>query len=153
MVCKLCRRFVLIVWYILKLLGVSLRTVNGNHMESWEIEFEWLHIRNKLKDLFLCDKLPDLNAVLLMVGMQELGYNPGELTKEVKQDLMHVGVCTLLCLEDYYALDGHDSDGWPHYKPLQKIDVLGEKAQESLLVRCAVKYFKSYFSNTNITVA
>jgi hypothetical protein len=127
--------------------------LNLELMENWEIDFHWVQVRHKLKDLFSCDKLPDLNAVLLMIGIQELGYKPTPLSKEVKQDLMHIAVCTLLSQEGFYLPDGHDSEGWPHFKPVQRIDIVGEKAQESLLIRCAVQYFQAHFSIEKSTLA
>lgn len=118
-------------------------------MEDWEKEFHWLHVRNTLKDQFKMGSTPDLNVVLLFIGLQELGYTPPELTKEIKQDLMHVGVCTLLSMKDYFILDGHDSDGWPHFRPLQKIDIAGEIAQENLLIDCAISYFAEQLKESN----
>jgi hypothetical protein len=112
-------------------------------MEQWELEFNWLHLRNALKDRLGLENLPDLNVVLLLIGVQELGFNPLEMTKEVKQDLMHIGVCCLLAQKDIYALDSIDEEGWPHYRQIEKLEAQGEKAQELLLVECAIKYFES----------
>jgi hypothetical protein len=118
-------------------------------MEDWELEFKWLQVRHMLRDLFSLDNLPDLNAVLLLIGIQELGYTPEPLSKEAKQDLMHIGVCTLLSLEGYYVLDGHDAEGWPHFRPLQKVDVTGEKEQEKLLISCCIAYFQEHVQPTS----
>jgi hypothetical protein len=53
-------------------------------MEEWEINFEWLRIRNQIKDAFKKPELPDLNAVLLLVGIQILGRWQKTYTKEEK---------------------------------------------------------------------
>ena len=55
-------------------------------MEEWELEFEWLCIRHFVKDKFEKSELPDLNIVLLLIGIQELGLvKQGRLTKEEKR--------------------------------------------------------------------
>ena len=78
-------------------------------------------------------KIPDLEGILYLVGINEVGVNPaGKFTKEQKQDLMHVAVCTLLSKEGYYEFTGRD--GWPHFKALL--------LQELLLKECVIKYFE-----------
>lgn len=117
-------------------------------MEDWEIEFNWLQIRHTIKDRLQMENLPDLNAILLLIGIQELGYKPEPLSKETKQDLMHIGVCTLLSLKGYFSPDGHDAEGWPHFRPVQKIDAQGEKQQEQLLISCCIDYFQEQLQNS-----
>ncbi|HXR79779.1 MAG TPA: hypothetical protein VN763_02630, partial [Saprospiraceae bacterium] len=41
-------------------------------MEEWQLEFEWLRVRHWVKDRFGKKELPDLNAVLFAIGMQEV---------------------------------------------------------------------------------
>ena len=41
--------------------------------KNLQLDFDWLQLRHKLKDSFVLEKLPDLNAVLLFIGIQELG--------------------------------------------------------------------------------
>ncbi len=65
-------------------------------MEVWELDFEWLRVQHLVKDAINHDKLPDLQSILFLIGIQELGFVQHEFTKEEKQDLMHVAVCALL---------------------------------------------------------
>lgn len=111
-------------------------------METWELEFEWLRIRHWLKDRFKRDSLPDLNAVLFLIGIQELGFVKAGFSKEEKQDLMHIAVCRLLSDEGYYEFAGRDADGWPHWRALRHLQVKGLKEQEELLIQKAIEYFK-----------
>lgn len=112
-------------------------------MEDWEFDFEWLKVRHTVKDVLKHDALPDLNIVLLMIGIQELGFWKKGFTKEEKQDLMHIGVCQLMSYEGFYEFVGRDTEGWPHYKMLKPYDnIKGEKVQERLLKENAIKYFK-----------
>lgn len=113
-------------------------------MEDWELDFEWLKVRHIVKETLRKDDLPDLNIVLLMIGIQELGHWRKNFTKEEKQDLMHIGVCRLLEYEGYFEFVGRDADGWPHYKPLRVLDIKGEKVQERILKEKAIQYFKDY---------
>src|SRR6188472_126179 len=80
-------------------------------MEEWQLEFEWLRVRHWVKDRFGKKELPDLNAVLFVIGMQEVGKALPKYTKEEKQDLMHVAICHLLEEEGYFQFEGFDADG------------------------------------------
>ncbi len=111
-------------------------------MEDWEFDFEWLKVRHSVKDALKHDALPDLNVVLLMIGIQELGFWKKGWTKEEKQDLMHIAVCRLLSYDGYYEFVGLDTEGWPHYTLTQKIMVKGQGEQEHLLKEKAIFYFK-----------
>lgn len=111
-------------------------------MEEWQLDFEWLQLQHQLKERFMRDTLPDLNAVLFLIGIQELGRWQKKFSKEEKQDLMHIGVCRLLSYEGYYEFVGRDADGWPHWQQLLPLPKQELKAQELLLKEKAVQYFK-----------
>lgn len=115
--------------------------------ENWENDFEWLRVRHFIKDRFNKDSLPDLNTVLLMIGIQEAGIVKPTYSKEEKQDLMHVAVCELLTKEGYFDFVGRDEDGWPHYKTLKPFETSGVEQQEAYLVKCVVEYFKEVINN------
>ena len=112
-------------------------------MEAWQFDFEWLQIQHKVKDILGQEKLPDLNGVLFLIGIQELGQLKDVYTKEEKQDLMHIAVCRLLSDEGYFNFKGIDQDGWPHWEPTRDIDVKGLKSQEVLLKTKVIEYFKN----------
>ncbi|MGB3616673.1 MAG: hypothetical protein WBA12_01015 [Catalinimonas sp.] len=104
--------------------------------ERWENLLTFLHER--------FGKRPDLNGVLFLIGVQELGQGPQRFSKEQKQDLMHVAVCKLLSASGYYMLEGHDADGWPHWEANNTLPALTLAEQESLLKQHACEYFQSY---------
>lgn len=84
----------------------------------------------------------DLNSVLFLIGIQELGKGKKNFSKEQKQDILHIAVCKLLSFLGYYRLEGTDADGWPHWellKPIPHVDLL---SQENLLKQLAIRYFK-----------
>lgn len=110
-------------------------------MESWKLDFEWLKVRHFVKDTFKKETLPDMNAVLYAIGMQELALPKTKFNKEEKQDLMHIAICRLLIPDGYYEFEGLDQDGWPHYKALKPIPVNGVKEQGVFLKEKIIQYF------------
>jgi hypothetical protein len=111
-------------------------------MQDWEFDFEWLQVRHLVKDKFNRDSLPNLNGILFLIGVQELGRWKTNFTKEEKQDLMHIAVCRLLSYDGYYEFKGRDADGWPHWEVLKPFRLKGVKEQEELLKIKAIQYFK-----------
>ncbi len=111
-------------------------------MEDWALDYEWLRVRHIVKRTMGRDNLPDLNGILFLIGIQELGRWPEQFTKEEKQDLIHIAVCRLLSYDDYYAFKGRDADGWPHYEIKRPLQTTGVKAQSQLLKINAIRYFK-----------
>ena len=116
-------------------------------MEEWQLDFEWLRIRHFVKDKLKQDKLPDLNAILLLIGIQETNIVRPTYSKAEKQDLMHVAVCSLLAQDGYFELEGRDQDGWPHFIQIKSVETQGEQEQETLLKTLAIRYFSTYYSD------
>ncbi|MCZ2338834.1 MAG: hypothetical protein LC127_11755, partial [Chitinophagales bacterium] len=105
----------------------------------------WLRVRHFVKDMVHKEGLPDLETVLFLIGVQELGQLPKEkFTKEEKQDLMHIAVCTLLEPEGFYRFEGKDGDGWPHWKELKPFNIKGADNQEAYLIDKIIQYFDKY---------
>ncbi len=90
-------------------------------------------------------KPKDLNGVLFLIGMQELGRGPARFTKEEKQDLMHIAICKVLSLAGYYTLEGQDEQGWPHWKLVKKLPHFDLLEQEKLLKMHVVEYFETEY--------
>ncbi len=111
-------------------------------MESWEIDFEWLKVKHIVKNSFGKDILPDLQTILYLIGVQELGVIRSKFTKEEKVDLMHIAVCSLLSRKGIYEFIGRDEEAWPHYKQISGLEVQGVDAQEMVLKECIIEYFK-----------
>jgi hypothetical protein len=108
-----------------------------------DISIRWLKLRIKLKERFGIK--PDLDGILLLIGVQELGAGPQQFTKEQKQDLMHIAVCTVLMPGGFYSHEGNDEDGWPHFKQLQPLPEIYMQEQENFLK----DYILLYFQNQN----
>lgn len=115
--------------------------------ETWELDFEWLRVRHLVQDVMNRDALPDLNAILFLIGIQELGRWKEQFTKEEKQDLMHIAVCRLMSYDGYYEFKGRDHDGWPHYDMLKPFTTKGVKGQGEYLKKKIIQYFKDWENN------
>ena len=87
-------------------------------------------------------KPKDLNGVLFLIGVQELGKGKKVFSKEEKQDLMHLGICKVLSLSGYYRLEGLDQDGWPHWVVIKKLPHFDLLEQEKLLKMHVLEYFE-----------
>ncbi len=110
------------------------------HTEE-DIQVRWLKLRIKLKERF--NIKPDMNGVLLLIGVQELGQGPQEFSKEQKQDLMHIAICTILSASGYYAFEGFDEEGWPHFTQLKALPELDTFEQENFLKDHVLLYFNN----------
>ncbi len=100
----------------------------------------WLNTELMLKERF--EKLPDLEGILFLIGVNEYGQLPRKkFSKEQKQDLMHIAVCTLLMPYGYYEFIGRDEENWPHFKEIESVQVSGIANQEQLLKECIIEYF------------
>lgn len=91
-------------------------------------------------------KPKDLNGVLFLIGVQELGHGTKIFSKEEKQDLMHIGICKVLSLSGYYVLEGLDKDGWPHWKLIKKLPHFDLLEQEKLLKMHVLEYFEKEYN-------
>ncbi len=108
------------------------------------LEKSWHNLLNQLKEI-VGKKPADLNAVLFLVGVQELGKGVKNFTKEEKQDLMHIAICKVLSLSGFYTLEGLDEQGWPHWKPTKKLPHFDTLEQEKLLKMHVIEYFEQEF--------
>ena len=111
--------------------------------EVIDIEYDeaaWQNVLSSLEKRF--EKKPDVQTVMFLVGHRELGKLQTKFTKEQKQDLIHVGVCTLLSQADYYTFLANDEDGWPHFEYNRDKPKLTVAKQEKLLKKMIILYFE-----------
>lgn len=111
-------------------------------MDTWEQDFAYNRVRHLIKDRFDKPTLPNLDAMLFLIGVQEFGRWKTDFSKEEKQDLMHIAVCRLLTYDGHYEFVGRDDEGWPHYKLLSKIPPADLRGQETLIKARIVQYFE-----------
>ncbi|HMN06121.1 MAG TPA: hypothetical protein PKD45_10365 [Flavobacteriales bacterium] len=102
-------------------------------------ETRWRHLMGRLEKRF---EMPmDLDGLLFLIGVQELGQGGRIFTKDEKLGLMHIAISVILTPYGYYREVRRDEDGWPHYERLKELPVLSGKEQERLLKEAALAYF------------
>ncbi len=106
-----------------------------------DLQQRWWNLEAKLAERF--GKKPDMEAILFLIGMQETGFVNEKISKEQKQDLMHVAVCSLLSPSGYYEMDSVDEDGWPHFKQLKAMPDMSAFEQENFLKDHVLLYFEN----------
>lgn len=84
----------------------------------------------------------DLNALIFLIGVQELGQHAREFKKDEKVALMHIAICVLLRPFGYYKELGRDADGWPHFERVKDLPPLDAKEQERLMKEAILAYFE-----------
>lgn len=84
----------------------------------------------------------ELDAILLLIGIQELGRGYEEFSKDEKMNLMHIAICTILEPFGYYNFKEEDADGWPHFDKVENLPALNPKEQEYLLKEAVTLYFR-----------
>ena len=106
-----------------------------------DLQLRWWKLEEKLMERF--GKKPDMEAILFLIGIQEFGDIKKKFSKEQKQDLMHVAVCSLLAQSGYYRLEGYDDDGWPHFLQLKELPAYNMIEQENFLKDHVLLYFET----------
>ena len=105
-----------------------------------DLQQRWWDLEAKMLERF--GKKPDMETILFLIGIQEFGDIKENFTKEQKQDLMHVAVCSLLSQSGFYELEAVDEDGWPHFKQLKPMPELNMIDQENFLKDHVLLYFE-----------
>ena len=106
-----------------------------------DLQQRWWNLEAKLVERF--GRKPDMEAILFLIGMQETGFIKDKITKEQKQDLMHVAVCCLLSSSGYFEMESVDRDGWPHFKQLKTLPELNAIEQENFIKDHILLYFEN----------
>jgi len=101
----------------------------------------WTVVQQKLSRQFADGELLDLDAIIYLIGVQELGQPHRKFKKDQKLDLMHIAICRLLEPYGYYEFDYFDDDSWPHYKVLEALPSLKAGEQSVLMKEAIVLYF------------
>ncbi|MCH3883534.1 hypothetical protein [Tenacibaculum aquimarinum] len=109
---------------------------NTDLKEKWDI------VVTKLTAQFSEGDTLNLDGIIYLIGVQELGQGQREFKKDEKLNLMHIAICKLLEPYGYYEFDFFDEDGWPHYKTLTELPSLKPGEQSVLIKEAIVNYFE-----------
>lgn len=113
-----------------------------------QLKERWKDLVERLSAQFSDNDPLDLDAMIYLVGLQELGQIHRKYKKDEKLDLMHIGICRLLEPYGYYEFDYFDEEGWPHYTVKEELPSLKAGEQSVLMKEALVGYFleKEYIS-------
>ena len=115
---------------------------------SSELKTKWNNLKTKLSVDFSDNEIIDLDSIIFLIGIQELGQFQKRFNKQKKLEVIHIAVCKLLSDYGYYEFDHKDNDGWPHYKLIKKLPNLKAGEQTILMKKAIINYFvKSNYIN------
>jgi len=83
----------------------------------------------------------DTQAIIFLIGVQELGTGYKKFSKQEKTELMHVAVCTLLMPHGFYEFTGRDEENWPHFELVKELPPLDDRQQQHLIKEAILEYF------------
>lgn len=106
-----------------------------------ELKERWDLVVEKLSNQFADGDTLDLDAIIYLIGLQELGQLNRTFKKDQKLDLMHIAICKVLIPYGYYELDFVDDEGWPHYNAKEELPHLKSGEQSILMKEAIVNYF------------
>lgn len=95
----------------------------------------------KLSEQFSDAEELEVDQLLFIVGLQELGQLHRKFSKDEKINVIHIAICRLLEPYGYYAFSHFDEDGWPHYTVLDQLPFLKSGEQSRLMKEALVQYF------------
>ena len=109
--------------------------IKNDLKEKWDLILSFISIK------FNNGEKLDIESIIFLIGVQELGQPDLKFNKNQKIDLMHIAVCRLLEPFGYYKFDYVDEDGWPHYQIITKLPNLKAGEQSILMKEAIINYF------------
>lgn len=106
-----------------------------------QLKERWEKLVDILSNQFSQGEDLDLDAIIYLIGVQELGKIHNKYKKDEKLNLMHIAICRLLEPYGYYEFDFVDKDGWPHYRVKEELPPLKAGEQSVLMKEAIVNYF------------
>ena len=107
---------------------------------DYAVEIKFQELLKKLEKVFGGGL--DTQAILFLIGVQELGKGYGKFSKREKTELLHVAVCTVLEPYGFYKTTGRDEDNWPHFELIKDLPPLDERQQQHLIKEAIIDYFE-----------
>ncbi len=112
-----------------------------NQTRDKKLKERWDRLISILNERFSDGETIDVEGVLYLVGLQELGQLHQKMKKDDNINLIHVGICTVLEPYGYYRFDFYDEEGWPHFELLEALPNLKPGEQSILIKEALVGYF------------
>ena len=106
-----------------------------------KLKEQWEMVSQKISQQFGDGETIDLEGIIYLIGVQELGNIKKKFKKDDKVNLMHIAICRLLEPYGYYEFSHFDDDGWPHYTIKEELPPLKAGEQSVLMKEAIVNYF------------
>ena len=118
---------------------MDIKTIDINQSTTRD---KWKKIEQFFETNFTDGETPDLDTILFLIGVQELGQGKRKFKKDEKLNLLHIAVCRVLEPFGFYRFDGLDPEGWPHFELLDELPPLKTNEQTLLMKHAAIQYFE-----------
>ena len=105
-----------------------------------ELKKRWDEVVKKLSSKFADGETLDLDGIIYLIGVQELGQLRRKFKKDEKLNLMHIAICRLLEPYGYYEFECFDEQGWPHFEALEALPNLPGGHQARLMREAVIHY-------------
>ena len=102
----------------------------------------WEEVQQNISKKFGGGETLNVDAIIYLIGIQELGKGYKNFSKDEKLDIMHIAICKLLEPFGFYEFEYFDEDGWPHYKVIDELPNLKPGEQSVLMKEAIVMYFE-----------
>ena len=106
---------------------------------DYDVELRFQEVKSEIEKEFGGGM--DVQTILFLIGVNELGMGHREFSKNEKTDLLHVAICTILEPYGFYEFEGRDEENWPHFKLIKNLPSLDHKDQQHLLKQAIIEYF------------
>lgn len=108
---------------------------------DFDVELRFQEVVKELEKTF--GEGLDVQALMFLIGVNELGIGYKDFSKSEKTDLLHVAICTLLEPHGYYEFEGRDAENWPHFKLLNELPPLKDREQQHLIKEAIIDYMEA----------
>jgi len=104
-----------------------------------ELESQWSRLLDYFAKNITHGERPEIDGILFLIGVQELGSIKKRFSRDEKINLMHIAICKILEPFGYYKFSHRDEELWPHYKKIKDFD--STQNQEKIIKKAIIQYF------------
>lgn len=105
-----------------------------------KLKERWETLVSLLTERFSETETIDIEGILYLIGIQELGQIHKRFKKDDNVNIIHIGICSVLEPFGYYEFDYFDDEGWPHFKLVEELPPL-KPGEQSVLMKDAIAHY------------
>ncbi len=83
---------------------------------------------------------PDLDNVLMFIGVYESGRPLKNFTEKEIMELKQMALCTILAPARYFEIMWVDDTGWPHFRNLERVAEMNPSEREEFIKPYILRY-------------